>query len=81
MDHQQGRDRRGGEGGEGEGEGEGGEGEGEEAGAPQNPEEVGSFPREEPVLLRWAGDGGPAERGPAAHPGPHPPHHHALLHL
>lgn len=44
-------------------------------------EEVGGVSREEPLLLRRTGDRGPAERGPAPHPGPDPGHEWIILHI
>ena len=57
------------------------EGGGGEDGEKTTEKEVGSFPREESLLLRWEDHHGPAEWGATPHPGPHPTHQCAVLHI
>lgn len=54
---------------------------GQERGAEKTEEKVGSFPREESLLLRWTDHSGPTEWGLAPHPGPYSRHKWIILYI
>lgn len=53
----------------------------QERGAEETQEEVGSFPREESLLLRWTDHSGPTDWGPTPNPGPYSHHKWIILYI